>query len=193
MTLFTTKLNDTELEYCKNIAKKRIDFNKNHNDIKSYDHNRFNLSSLQSNFLALTVEVALCKFLDVNHLDPRVYCGFSRDYKDFQKPDVLGVFEARRANKQYSPLPVRTKDVKANAIIVQGYAPYEQKGKDSLDDLSGYGTIHWNGWMCSHDAWRVGDVPEWSYNKNDRTVPQKDINTDMGQLWEHYMEHHKDA
>ena len=188
-----TQLTEEEIQFCKDTAQKRLDFNKNNKDIPDYDTNRFNLSSLQANFLGIIVEVALCKFLEVDYTDPEVYCAYSEDKKDFKKPDVLGVFEARRANKVYSPLPVRKKDVEAKSIIVQGFAPYIQleptkpgeKGK-----ITNYGKVMWTGWMDAEDAWRVGVVPDWAKNGNSKTVDQSNINTDMTELWIHYKEHH---
>lgn len=184
-----TILTEEEIQFCKDTATKRLEFNKNNKDIPDYDSNRFNLTSLQANFLGIIVEVALCKLLDVDYTDPEVYCAFSEDKKDFKKPDVLGVFEARRANKEYSPLPVRKKDKDAKSIVVQGFAPYVQLEKHGK--IANYGEVHWTGWMCADDAWRVGTIPDWGKNGNSKTVSQNAINTDMGQLWEHYIEHHK--
>lgn len=181
-----TILTEAEIEFCKDAANKRAEYNKNKKDIPDYDTNRFNLTSLQANFLGIIVEVALCKVLGVDYANPEVYCAFSEDKKDFSKPDVLGVFEARRANKEYSPLPVRKKDVEANAIVVQGFAPYIQLEKHGK--IANYGEVHWTGWLPAEEAWKKGTVPDWGKNGNSKTVAQNDINKDMAELWEYYQE-----
>lgn len=188
-------LTEAEIELAKDYANKRIEFNKKagNRDIADYDPKRFNLSSLQNNFMAILGEIGLCKLLDLDYTDPEVYCGYSENYADFKKPDVVGVFEMRRLNKPTNPLAVRTKDVKAKAIIVIGHTPYEQlpPEKEGVPGkIVNYGEVHFKGWMPAQEAWNAGKKAPWSDKGDSRIVEQSDINTDFGQLWEHYKEHY---
>lgn len=170
-----TILTEEEIEFCKENAIKRYEWNKRqgNSDIADYNKSLFNLTSLQANLLGIVVEVALCKVLDVDYTDPAKFVAFSKNYADFQKPDVLGKYESRRANKQTSPLPVRKKDLDQDVIIVQGYAHYQQDEK--LGRIYDYGQVTWNGWLEAEAAWELGTVPSWSKNGNSKVVELKHI------------------
>lgn len=166
-----TILTEEDLDFCKDAAMKRVEWNKQqgNSDIADYNKNLFNLTSAQANLLGLIVEVALCKVLDVDYTDPAKFVAFSKNYADFQKPDVLGKYESRRANKKSSPLPVRKKDlITPGTIIVQGYAHYKQDEK--FGRITNYGKVEWNGWLEAGEAWELGTEPSWSKNGNSKVV-----------------------
>lgn len=167
------QLTEEERTFCKETGDLRVSANKNKRDIAEYDYRRFNLSSQQSNRLAVMVEAAVYKWSGGNILDhdlkewahyvpPELYT------KYLKRPDLYGIVEVRRANKPNSPIPMREKDRIPNGIIVQGYVPYTQE--------EWHGSIRVGlevdllGWASVED-WEIGTTPSWG--KRSKVVPRR--------------------
>ena len=164
--MITVSLTAVQMDRCKVWGAQRTNENLGGRDISDYRAERFNLSSLQQNKLAMCVEYALYIYqgFDPDNIDTEVWAPFvpkSEYSKHLGRPDIAGLFEARRANVWGNALPVRTKDVKAEALVVQGYVDYDQpKRHGPVTKVSNQ--IVLTGWVNAREDWDKGYIPSWS-------------------------------
>lgn len=160
----------------------RTNENKYRSDIRDYRREAFNLTSEQANRLGVMVEYGIYKWLapktgwDLEDPDPSVWAAFveAKDYEQLNKPDIAGVIEARRANSLSSPIPLRSKDVRDGAFVVQGFVHYMQ------DETSGHirvpAQVTLLGWADAVKDYPNGEIPWWS--KGDaRVVGRRPMDT----------------
>lgn len=157
----------------------RTEENKNRRDIADYDKNRFNLTSEQANRLGVLVEYAVYKYLgfDPNIIDPEVWAAYvpSSQYKQhLGRPDVAGKYEARRANRRGNPIPIRSKDVRCEAIIIQGFVDYTQTRTGGIIVPK---AVELTGWADAVTDYETGLIPSWSRNADARTVEPRSMET----------------
>lgn len=162
-------LEKEEVEQVRAWAVQRTEENKGHSDIPEYDHRRFYLTPLQNNILGLAAEVAVCKFLGLDYMDQDVYLGFvpRERYAELKQPDIAGRYEVRSVRKPDNPLAIRTKDVKAKAIVVHTYVPHSLKtGWEKK--------VHINGWVSAEAGWTFGTEPSWGKGDS-RVIPVRSL------------------
>lgn len=161
----TVSITQEEFAFVAELGRLRTEENKARWNIPDYDTKRFNLTSLQANRLGVLTEFGIGKWLglDMMDVDVDVWAGFvkSEDYaKYLGQPDIAGLVEVRRANKEASPLPLRRKDVKAGAFVVQGFVKYRQQEWGGAISVNKEVSIL--GWSDAKEDWDTGDVPSWS-------------------------------
>jgi hypothetical protein len=152
------------------VAKARTQANLATCDNPDYDHNRYDLTSEQANYLGVMAEMAVIIYGELDVTDPDVwnmYVDPSRaDYKEqIARPDILNTFEVRRVSQTYNPLVVRTKDVAVEAIMVSVFLPYTIYGSKLIVPEPIIA-----GWLPAREAWDKGTVPEWSKDGDSRGV-----------------------
>lgn len=173
----TVELSREEIILAGKYGTARTNENKNRSDIADYDTNRFNLTSLQANVVGVAAEMGVIKWLglpdEVLQNDmPGIWAGYvpSEDYARYLgQPDILGVIEVRRAHRKQNSIPIRTKDVRCNAIIVHAYVDIEYKpnGKIGVNP-----EVQLLGWADAVADWQTGTVAGYS-NGNTREALEK--------------------
>lgn len=169
-------LSREELQQVAEWGTARTEENKYSSNIADYDTKRFNLNSEQANRLGVMVEFAVYKWLgyDPTNIDLTVWAPFvpkSEYAQHLNRPDIAGKYEVRRANRRNNPLPIRTKDVIAEAILIQGFVDYHQNGKS----ISVPHKVELTGWAVATEDWHRGTIPSWS--KGDaRVVTPRELN-----------------
>lgn len=177
----TVTLSKEEISLAGNLGRLRCMENKGRADIGDYDHKRFNLTSLQNNCLAVMGEMAAVKFLGfddevVQNQHPDIWAGFVRteDYHLLKQPDIASKFEVRTCRKRSNPVPVRWKDVKAEAIILHVYVDFDWT--ENGTKVKPTGEVEILGWADAVEDWKTGSIPAWSMG-DARVVERRPLNT----------------
>jgi len=159
-----------EKEFCKDFGIARWTENRGSRDIASYDPRRFNLTSKQSNVLAVLAEYSVVKYLGLDHTDEKVWVPYvpRAEYHKIKEPDILGFIEVRRCNKPGNPMPIRTKDVEKEAAVVSVAIPYIVTDTGAVDLDGDLAIIR--GWHWAVEAWEIGSIPSWSSQSKDRVI-----------------------
>lgn len=145
----------------------RTQENKKRRDIADYKQEAFNLTSLQANCVGVVAELAVAKWLgypeEVLHGErPDIWAAFVKeeDYGLYLgQPDIAGIIEVRRAHKRTSPIPIRKKDVRAGALLIQPYVDinYLDNGRINCEHR-----VELLGWADAVEDYKTGKTPWWT-------------------------------
>lgn len=157
--------------------------NKSRHDIADYKQEAFSLTSMQANRVGVVAEMAVVKWLGLPeevlmNQCPEVWAGYvpsSEYHKYLGQPDILGVVEVRRAHRRSNPIPIRKKDVRAGAILVQAYVDLTWNSTKVIASNE----VELLGWADAPVDWNTGDLPWWS-NGDARVAAEK---KPMSALW----------
>jgi len=165
------ELTTEELNKCREAGLARTSENEGTQDIASYDHKRFDLTSAQANCLGVVAEYAVVKSLG-HSFESDVWHPFVKraDYHLLKGPDVCGRYEVRRQHRFGNPLAIRQKDVEAGAVVVSVHVPFVRVSPTGIKPL---GRAQIIGCIDAETGWDLGDVPSWSYKQRDRVVPME--------------------
>lgn len=173
----TIELTKEEVTFAGRMGMARTNENKNRRDIADYKQSAFNLTSLQANCVGVVAELAVAKWLGLPQdvlegKRPEVWAAFveEADYGKFLgAPDILGVIEVRRAHRRTSPIPIRKKDVRAGALLIQPYVDinYLADGKINCER-----TVELLGWADAPVDYKTGNIPWWT-DGDARTAAEK--------------------
>lgn len=148
------------------LGRLRTEENKGRQDIADYKQEAFNLTSMQANRVGVLAEMAVAKWLGLPeevlmNQCPDIWAGYvpSSEYdKYLGQPDILGVIEVRRAHRRSSPIPIRRKDVRAGAILIQPYVDITWNGNKIIAD----NTVELLGWADAPVDYQTGNIPWWT-------------------------------
>lgn len=189
MTIVT--LTEREMKFISKVGEYRTNENAQNHDIADYDKRRFTLSSLQVNRLGVMGEAAVVKHFgyDVTNTPLQVWPAFylNEHASLYGGADVnlpTQTFEVRRVNRVSNPVAIRTKDVNANATIIQVYIEYVQNEDGGItlanwtdDNGDLFFDVHLLGWVDAVDSWDKARVPAWSTTKHSRVIDPNPMDT----------------
>lgn len=171
-----------EMKWASAYGQARTTENEGRSDIPEYRQEAFNLTNLQSNKVAVVAEMAVVKWMGLGeevlkNERPDIWAGFvpESQYHLLGQPDILGVLEVRRANKKSSPIPIRSKDRRSGAIVVQAYVDYRWANGKIIPSPD----VELLGWSDAQADWATADKPWWS-NGTSRVAAEKKPMTTIG-------------
>lgn len=177
----TVTLSKEEMRMAGNLGTLRTYENRNRQDIPDYDADRFNLTNLQNNVLAVMGEMGSVKYLGfddevVQNKRTDIWAGWvpEADYELLKQPDIAGVIEVRTCRKRSNPVPVRWKDVNAGAIILHVYVDFDWTEDGTR--VKPTGEVEILGWADAKADWKNGTVPGYSMGDT-RVVQRRSLKT----------------
>lgn len=177
----TVTLSNEHMRMARSLGLLRSNENEGTNDIPDYDKERFNLTSLQNNCLAIMGEMAALKYLGfdeevLENQRTEIWAGYvpKGEYHLLKQPDIAGKFEVRTCRKRSNPVPVRWKDVQAKAIILHVYVDFDwdKTGTKVIPT----GEVDILGWADAEEDWKTGKVPGYSMGDT-RIVERRSLDT----------------
>lgn len=167
MSRETVTLSNEEMRMAGSLGVMRENENKGRRDIADYDQKRFNVNSLQNNVLGVMGEMAVAKWMGfgedvLNNKRVDIWAGFvpTSDYHLLEGPDIAGKVEVRACRKRSNPLPIRWKDVEAEAIIIHVFVDFDWT--DNGTKVKPTGEVEILGWADAKEDWKTGTIPSWS-------------------------------
>lgn len=156
-----------ERDFVKQAGTARHEANKYRSDIADYDSRRFNLKPITANRLGVFAEAVAFKFLGGDilthsleewaHFVPNNHPKYNEYIKGQADINLGQPVEVRRANSPDSPIPVRDKDKRDGAVLLQVHVPYMQASRG--DNITVFAHAFVTGWAKPTDK---GTVPGWS-------------------------------
>lgn len=181
MSRITVTLSEDQVRMAGNLGTLRTNENKGGRDNPDYDPNRFTLTNLQNNVLAVIGEMGCLIYLGygedvLTNQNHDVWCGYvpKGQYHLLKQPDIAGVIEVRTTRKRGNLLPIRTKDVNSKAILLHAYVDFDWTDDNKVKPT---GEVEILGWANAVEDFKTGTIPGYSKNGDTRAVNRRSMET----------------